>query len=87
MVNVWKEFVARPGQPLEGHLTQAAFATGNPEGPLIEQLLFLAGLLHDAGKARPTWRAYFERSLAGSKEKMPMHTSARRSLLCTDGTC
>ncbi len=66
-----EDFVARPGQPLEERLAQAAFAAGNPDGPLVEQLLFLAGLLHDAGKARPTWKEYFERSLAGSKEKMP----------------
>lgn len=70
-MNGLETFVARPGQPLEEHLTQAAFAAGNPEGPLAEQLLFLAGLLHDAGKARPAWQAYFWRSVAGSKEKMP----------------
>lgn len=66
-----ENFVARPGQPLEEHLTQAAFAAGDPAGPPTEQLLFLAGLLHDAGKARPAWQAYFWRSVAGSKEKMP----------------
>lgn len=66
-----EDFVARPGQPLEEHLTQAAFAAGAPEGPPAEQLLFLSGLLHDAGKARRTWQDYFERSVAGSKEKMP----------------
>ncbi len=71
MVNGLENFVARPGQPLEEHLTQAAFAAGNPKGPLAERLLFLAGLLHDAGKARQTWQDYFERSRAGSKEKMP----------------
>jgi CRISPR-associated endonuclease/helicase Cas3 len=71
LVSGLENFVARPGQPLEEHLTQAAFAAGNPEGPPAEQLLFLAGLLHDAGKARRTWQDYFERSLAGSKEKMP----------------
>jgi CRISPR-associated endonuclease/helicase Cas3 len=71
LVSGLKDFVARPGQPLEEHLIQAAFAAGNPEGPLAEQLLFLSGLLHDAGKARPAWQAYFERSLAGSREKMP----------------
>ncbi|MGI8911332.1 MAG: CRISPR-associated helicase Cas3' [Rubrobacteraceae bacterium] len=71
MVNGLENFVARPGQPLEEHLTQAAFAAGNPEGLPADQLLFLAGLLHDAGKARQTWQDYFQRSLAGSKEKMP----------------
>lgn len=70
-MNGLETFVARPGQPLEEHLTQAAFAAGDPEGLLAEQLLFLAGLLHDAGKARSTWQAYFWRSVAGSKEKMP----------------
>ncbi len=64
-------FLARPGQPLEENLTQAAFSAGTPEGPLAEQMLFLAGLLHDACKARPTWKEYFERSLAGSRGKMP----------------
>ncbi len=71
MVSGMAEFVARPGQPLEEHLTQAAFAAGDPEGPLTEQLRFLAGLLHDAGKAGPTWQAYLKRNLAGSREKMP----------------
>jgi len=70
LVSSLENFVARPEQSLEEHLIQAAFAAGDPEGSLAEQLLFLAGLLHDAGKARPTWQDYFERSVAGSKEKM-----------------
>jgi CRISPR-associated helicase Cas3/CRISPR-associated endonuclease Cas3-HD len=71
LVSGLENFVARPGQSLEKHLIQAAFTAGDPEGSPTEQLLFLAGLLHDAGKARRTWQDYFERSLAGSKEKMP----------------
>jgi CRISPR-associated helicase Cas3 len=71
LVSGLENFVARPGQPLEEHLTQAAFAAGDPAGSPTQQLLFLAGLLHDAGKARPAWQAYFWRSVAGSKEKMP----------------
>lgn len=71
LVSGLENFVARPGQTLEKHLIQAAFAAGAPEGTPAEQLLFLAGLLHDAGKARRTWQDYFERSVAGSKEKMP----------------
>lgn len=54
---------AREGQHLEDHLVEVASSSGSASGPLTEQLRFLAGLLHDAGKARPTWQDYFERSV------------------------
>ena len=53
---------ARPGQRLRDHLLEVASASGDAKGNVEEQLAFLAGLLHDAGKARPTWQDYFERS-------------------------
>lgn len=94
LVSGLENFVARPGQPLEEHLTQAAFAAGDPESTLTEQLLFLSGLLHDAGKARRTWQDYFKRSVAGSKEKMPhayvgaaLFALYGRNMLDTHETC
>lgn len=56
---------AREGQRLKAHLLEVAASAGAPDGTLTEQLDFLAGLLHDAGKARPTWQDYFDRSVRG----------------------
>lgn len=53
---------ARPEQRLRDHLLEVASMSGDANGNLEEQLAFLAGLLHDAGKARPAWQDYFERS-------------------------
>lgn len=73
MVSRLDEFEARPEQSLKDHLIQAAFSAGSPDGSQAEQMLFLAGLLHDAGKAGPTWQAYLKRSVAGGSRdgKMP----------------
>ena len=72
-MSILEEYEARPGQSLEAHLTQVAFDAGHPKGSLEEQLLFLAGLLHDAGKARPSWQTYMRESEAGNyrMEKVP----------------
>lgn len=53
--------VARPpeggrAQPLIDHLLEVARRAGNPRGSVDDQLLYLAGLLHDVGKARRTWQ-------------------------------
>ncbi len=72
-MSILEGYEARPEQSLEGHLTQVAFAAGDLEGSLAERLLFLAGLLHDAGKARPSWQTYMRETETGNYkiEKVP----------------
>ena len=63
LVKSLKDCWAREGQRLEDHLLEVASSAGSPGGSPTKRLDFLAGLLHDAGKARPSWQSYFERSL------------------------
>lgn len=58
-----EQCVARPPEggrdyPLISHLIEVAERSGNPQGDPFEQLQFLAGLLHDAGKAQSSWQRY-----------------------------
>lgn len=55
--------LARPEQPLKDHLLGVAKAAGLSEGSVAEKLSFLAGLIHDAGKASPTWQNYLRCSV------------------------
>ena len=68
VVTSLKDCWARQGQHLEDHLLEVAFSSGTADGSLTEQLRFLAGLLHDAGKARPVWQDYFERSVKKERD-------------------
>ncbi|UNC93172.1 CRISPR-associated helicase Cas3' [Candidatus Contubernalis alkaliaceticus] len=43
---------------LTEHLEETAKKMGNREGSWQEKLKYLAGLVHDAGKARSTWQKY-----------------------------
>ena len=67
LVTRFEDCEARPGQPLIEHLLEVALACGSSSGSMFEQLSFLAGLLHDAGKARPAWQDYLQRSVNGEK--------------------
>lgn len=59
-----KDCIARPPDearkqyPLTEHLLAVAHAMGDPQGDYRARLRFLAGLLHDAGKARAAWQDY-----------------------------
>ncbi|MDI6871021.1 MAG: CRISPR-associated helicase Cas3' [Bacillota bacterium] len=64
MIVPFAECLARP-DPLPGvrcylsdHLERVACACGDAGGDLTQRLGFLAGLLHDAGKARSSWQEY-----------------------------
>lgn len=43
---------------LSAHLLEVARACGSPDGDMDSRLQFLAGLTHDAGKARLRWQMY-----------------------------
>ncbi len=59
-----RDCIARPPDetgkqyPLTEHLLAVAHAMGDPQGDCHARLRFLAGLLHDAGKARAVWQDY-----------------------------
>lgn len=59
----FQQCIARPREGgrshlLTDHLREVASRSGDPSGAPVEQLLFLAGLLHDAGKAQASWQRY-----------------------------
>ncbi|MFZ5633832.1 MAG: CRISPR-associated helicase Cas3' [Bacillota bacterium] len=76
MVIPLKDCIARPDgpdgtiYPLRDHLEAVAFGCGDYRGERQEQLKFLAGLLHDAGKAQSSWQSY----IGGEGPRVP-HSS------------
>lgn len=63
-VIAFRECLARPDSEqgtrhlLSAHLLEVARGCGSPEGDIDSKLGFLAGLAHDAGKARSQWQAH-----------------------------
>lgn len=47
-----------PRQKLSVHLLEVALRSGSKSGSICERLLYLAGLVHDAGKATYGWQRY-----------------------------
>ncbi len=63
MVISLDQCIARPDEgehryPLVSHLIEVGQHAGDPHGDIESVLLFLAGLLHDAGKAQYSWQEH-----------------------------
>lgn len=67
----FQDAIARPPEgerhfPLAEHLEAVAAGMGEPDGDYSSRLAFLAGLLHDVGKARKEWQDYITRKPGAS---------------------
>ena len=72
-----EECIARPADengtvyPLVDHLNWVAYSMGDPNGDHLTRLNFLAGLLHDAGKACQAWQDYIRLPKKDRKKGVP----------------
>jgi len=72
-----EECIARPMDddgkkyPLVDHLKRVAYSMGDPHGDHLTRLSFLAGLLHDAGKALQAWQDYIRLPKKQRKKGVP----------------
>lgn len=76
MVMELDECIARPTTNnkylLTSHLLSVAEGCGNQHGDWHEKLLFLAGLMHDAGKARYKWQEYIRNRIKTGVHHSPL---------------
>lgn len=56
---------------LSKHLLEVAFYMGNPAGWQPEPFLYLAGVLHDAGKAHWRWQNYIRNPQEAKSDRIP----------------
>lgn len=61
---------------LAEHIQAVASAMGRPDGERQERICFLAGLLHDAGKACSPWQDYVRASSQGKRPRGVPHSFA-----------
>lgn len=89
MVVPFNACIARPSEGaqkylLVDHLESVAKASGSPTGDPLAKCLFLAGLLHDVGKAQYKWQQYANKQTRGKAEVNHAYLGAALFFLFVD---